>query len=385
MSSTPWNSIAESIVSVEALQLTHKEALNSPCASCPTSPCCTHVPLHTFAITNMIELDHAAYLLNFDRIELGLSASGEWSVYYTYPCRFLDRHDFTCTVHNTPTQPQICVSYNPYNCWYKRVFTKSTSPDFLRIDRQRFEFILPEIVFDEERNITEVPDWETLIESLAGVPLQPNPAVSKPPGFDPVTDKWQKLIVNLNNDQSSDEQTYGYKDLNDPCSGCEAYCCKTLVFPQAPPANITNLDYYQFCLGFPGIELGIADDTWSLLVKTTCRHLQDNRCTIFGRPERPLICKYYDAWKCTYKINFGLPRPDGFLRVSLDQFGWLTGCFEFDQNGQIVQFPSTEAIRQSIEEKWRNELTTSPAKSEAVRLETPSGSGDVNIRFGPDG
>lgn len=356
ISATPWNSIAESIVDFEPIQLTHAEALASPCATCSTAPCCTHLPLHTFKITNMIELDHALYLLNFERIELALSASGEWSVYYTYPCRFLDRKSFKCTVHNTPQQPQICVHYNPYQCWYKRVLTQSISEDFIRIDRQRMEFILPHIVFDEARNITQVPSWEFLTQEIAKLPLKPNPHASEPPAADPVMESWKEMIINPNGDSpAAVEAPQSYESLNNPCSGCQAYCCHTLVFPQSPPGHISNLDYLRFCLGFPGIELGIADDSWSIVVKTTCRHLQDNRCTIYGQPERPLICKYYDAWKCTYKPHFGLPRPNGFLRVKLGQFEWLSECFEFDESGTITQLPPTEVIRTYIEEKWRSE------------------------------
>ncbi len=93
---------------------------------------------------------------------------------------------------------------------------------------------------------------------------------------------------------------------DDSCAGCAAYCCKTLVFPQSLPVHVSNLDYFRFCLGFPGVELGISDHIWSLVVKTQCRHLNEqNRCSLFDLAERPLICKYYDAWKCDYKPQFG--------------------------------------------------------------------------------
>lgn len=357
MSKTPWNSIAEGVVPLAEGRLTFPEALVSPCASCQTAPCCTHLPLHTFKITNMIELDHALYLLNFDRIVLGLSASGEWSVYYAYPCRHLNRQDFTCTVHNSLAQPQICITYNPYHCWYKRVLTQSVSEDFLQIDRPRLEHLITRIVFDEFRNVVEVPDWNIMIEELANLPLQPALPASEPPLTDAATEAWQAMLLNLESSPAQTEEIYTYEALRDPCDGCQAHCCQTLVFPQALPRSITNLDFLKFCLGFPGVELGIADDVWSLVVKTTCRHLQNNRCSVYGRPERPLLCKYYDAWKCTYKINFGLPRPAGFLRVKLEQFKWLTDCFQFDQHGAIVQFPPTEVIRTYLEDQWRTVLT----------------------------
>jgi len=363
MSNIPWNSIAESVVPLEERRLSYQEALTSPCASCSTSPCCTHLPLHTFNIQNIIELDHAVYLLNFDRIELGLSASGDWSVYYRYPCRFLNRSDFTCRLHNTPEQPQICVNYNPYRCWYKRVLTKSVSDEFLRIDRQRMEYIVSLLAFDQSGNIVEIPRWDSLVEEIAKLPLKPNSQPSDPPSEDPVTEAWKQLVLNPESGIAESEKAYAYADLREPCNGCQAYCCKTLIFPQTLPGHITNLDFLKFCLGFPGIELGIADDIWSIVVKTTCRYLQDNHCSIYGKPERPLLCKYYEASKCTYKAHFGTPRPGNFLRVQLEQFQWLIECFTFNENGTIVQFPPSEALRNYIEQRWRTAATVPTVQS----------------------
>lgn len=346
MALIPWNSIAESVVDSEDSRLKFDEAITSPCNSCPTSPCCTTVPLHTFKITSMTEMDHAIYLLNFDHIELGLSATGDWSVYYRYPCRYLDREKYVCTVHNQPLQPNICRHYNPYSCWYKPVFTTSIGEEFIRIDRQRLEYIVSQVVFDEARNVVEVPDWDSLTREFAQLAPLPAPQPAEPLEHYPGPLNPQKHLVTLDAIQVKDTAVYTYDVLTDPCSTCQAYCCHTLVFPAGPPANMANLDYFQFCLGFPGLELGVSDAGWSLVVKTTCRHLQDNRCSLFGQPERPQICRYYDEYSCTYKINFGQERPEGYLSVQYEQFGWLTECFPFDQSGQVLEVPPVELIRQ---------------------------------------
>jgi hypothetical protein len=358
MSCKPWNSIEESVVSLEKTRLNYQEAQKSPCSTCTTSPCCTYLPLHHFNIQSTLDVDHAVYLLNFDHIELGLSSSGEWSVAYRYPCRFLNQENFTCQIHNQPEQPQICIHYNPYRCWYKRVLTKSISDEFLRIDRQRLEYIISLLVFDETGKIVETPDWATMLEGIAQLPSEPLPQPQDPPNDDPMADMWKDLALNLSNQDT--QINYSYTDNNNPCQGCQAYCCKTLVFPQATPVNRTNLDFLKFCLGFPGIELGIADDMWSIVVRTTCRHLENNRCTAYNKPERPLLCKYYDAWKCTYKPNFGTPKPAGFLRLKLEQFNWLGECFQFDEFGNITQFPSVDEIRDHVEVQWRNSSTIPP-------------------------
>lgn len=356
----PWESIRDGLVDYAGPLRTMDDSLASPCASCETSPCCTHLPLHTFTISNLLELDHARYLLNFDRIQLGLSAAGDWSVYYVYPCRFLDRNDLSCTVHNQPAQPQICTQYNPYNCWYQRVFTRSVSAEFLQVDRPRFEYIASQIEFDAFNQIVTTPDWATMVEALRDVTATPPPVNALPPEDDAVFAAWREAVRSGIEDRPG-AGVFAYEDLTDPCTGCGAYCCETLVFPQSAPSMMSSLDFCRFALGFPGVELGIADEAWSLIVHTRCRHLEGGRCSVFGSPERPLICKYYDAWKCTYRPNFGRPRPDDFLRIRLEQWEWLTECFRFDEFGQVAGPVSVADIRPHIEARWHETLSAAAA------------------------
>ncbi len=362
MSTTPWNSIAEGVVQFEDRHLSLADARKSPCETCPTTPCCTHLPLQTFNITKLVDLDHAAYLLNFDRIVLGLSPSGQWSAYYRYPCRFLDREKLNCRVHATPAQPQICVHYNPYYCWYKNALTQSVSTEFLPIDRQRLEFISSQLEFDELRNIVALPTWDTMIAAFSA--MSPPAAVPAPEPVteDEATRAWKELLARPDTESAAPERVFRYDSLQDPCTGCSAYCCNALIFQHDVPASTGALDYYRFCLGFPGVELGIADGAWALIVRARCRHLQDNRCAIYGQPERPLVCKYYDALRCTYRVEFGVPRPGGFIRLRLEQFDWLADSFRFDQHGAALEIPPADAIRRHVEECWGEVLQTAASE-----------------------
>lgn len=351
MSATPWNSIAESVPAPRGMQqLPLTAAQDSPCATCSTAPCCTHLPLTTFQVTNLVELDHALYLLNFDRIELGLSATGEWSAYYTLPCRFLDRETAGCTVHNTPEQPQICVHYNPYNCWYKRAFNTRDSDEMVRLDRSRLDLLVEDIVFDDDRRIVSVPAWEEIVAMMAAHDDQPGPTTEEPSLADPMIEAWQEQLDGPPAETST--QVRGFDDFADPCSGCDAFCCSTLVFPQSLPTHVSNFDYWRFCLGFPGLEIMIADGSWSLVVKTTCRHLDNGRCSIYGEPERPLICKYYDAMKCDYKPQFGVPRPAHSMRVRLEQYPALVSQLPFDDAGNLLALPPLAELRAGIERSF---------------------------------
>ena len=206
-------------------QLTFEQALASPCVTCDTSPCCSHLPLHSFQITNMAQMDHAIYLLNFERIELGLSASGEWSAYYLCPCRYLDPADYACVLHATPEQPQICAQYNPYTCWYKRVLTQGMSDVFLRIDRQRLERIRALVTFDEGRTITQVPDWETMVREIEPLPLAPNTHRESPLPPDPVLEAWQAMVAGMSAAELQAERGVAvdkrtYAATPDPCDEC---------------------------------------------------------------------------------------------------------------------------------------------------------------------
>lgn len=346
----PWNSIAEGMVRRDPVARSYGEALESPCASCETSPCCSHLPLHSFIVSTLMELDHARYLLNFDHIELGLSVAGEWTVYYRYPCRFLDRDDFTCTVHATSDQPDICVNYNPYSCWYRRTLTQPVD-DFIRVDRARFELLLGLLSFDGEGVIIEVPDWQDLLDAIAALPLHGEPPLPEAPDVDAAARAWRDDVVA--GVMMAPEPGRSLAELGDPCRGCAAYCCTSLLFPYNVPATRSALDHLRFCLGFPGVEVGVADDAWSLIVRTRCRHLEGGRCGAYGTADRPLVCTYYDASSCSYKPHFGLARPEGFFRLRLTEYDRLTECFRFDSAGTTVEVLATEAIREHVEAGWR--------------------------------
>ena len=354
MAKQPWISIDAGTVPPADEPLGWAAALESPCATCQSAPCCTYLPLYKFRVDTLYHLDHARYLINFDRIELGLSASGEWSAFYRYPCRFLDRETFLCRLHDLPEQPSICKHYNPYTCWYRTAMRSPVSDGHLRIDRPRLDFIFAHTVFDDDRNIVEVPSWQSMSEAFATLPCEPQQADDSEVGADPIFDRWQQQFVAPETLPQAPERTYTYNELGDPCGGCEAYCCTTLLFPHDVPATAANLDYLAFCLGFPGIEIAISDSGWQLLVKTRCRHLTAGHgCGVYGQPERPLICAYYDAVHCHYKPQMGVPRPEGFLRVRLEQFPIMANCFQLDAHGAVVALPRTETIRAAIEASWR--------------------------------
>lgn len=347
--------------------LSYQEAMASPCETCASSPCCTHVPLRTFGLDTLSDLDYALYVLNFDRMEIGLKGNGVWEVYYRYPCRFIDRRDFSCQVHGTPRQPRVCVHYNPYQCSYKPFLTSNTHERYLRIDRRRMEFIRDHVTFDESRRILDVPSWQTMLAAFADMPVEP---ISQFADVAPVDDVWLTesagTAVDVNR-PSRGPHMFESETIQNPCGHCHAYCCTTLMFPGTAPTGAAQVDRFRFLLGFPGIELGISGQTWVIVVRTRCRHLNGNRCAVYGEPERPLRCRYYDALTCNYRGRFGIPRPDTFLRVTYEQFDWLAECLPFDAQGKVLAVPPMELIQEHFDERSRMRDQIIPDEDAVVR------------------
>lgn len=337
--------------------LNFSAALESPCASCDETPCCSFLPLPGFPVETLMQVDHARWLLGFGGIELGIAATGDWSVFYTASCRFLDPADRSCTLHGTSAQPRICTHYNPYTCWYRGALGLEPSGGYLRIDANRLQVLLPHLLFDDDRNLIGVPTWEALHELLADTPIVA--VAPSRPEPDPAIGAWRDIA--LGRIDAPPPSVRSADEIGDPCMGCAAHCCTTLQFPIEPPSAQSGVDYLRFALGFPDVEIGVADDGWSLLIQTRCRHLEGTRCGLYGSPERPLRCQYFDGAHCPYPTLLGEARPQGFVRVGLDRFAGLEAALRYDGLGNLVELPAAETVRASIEDLWRKELESVPS------------------------
>jgi hypothetical protein len=326
----PWRSVA-----LARPSLSFAEASESPCATCGSAPCCRHLPLRVLEGRTLLELDFARYALGFARIELGLAESGAWTIYYRAACRFLEADTYRCTVHDGPAQPAVCRNFNPHGCGYRRTL-REPSTEYLRIDGARMAWILDRTRFDDDRAVIERPTWQAMRVAFGAMPY-------RAPRDD----------VGPVEDAHASASTF---DAAAPCTGCAAWCCTALSFPVPVPTHHSHVDYLRFALGFPGVELGIADDEWSLVVRTRCEHLVDHRCGVYGRPERPLTCRYYDEHRCLARIRLGEARPPGFVRVRYDQFASVERGFTFDGSGRAQRCPTVEEVRAAIEGEVRGAI-----------------------------
>lgn len=155
----------ETISAIHGRNFFERAELN-PCVGC-MAPCCRMLLIPHPTPTTYMDLDYILYMLGFPSIQMLLSSDGGWQILIEDTCRFLDQKTSLCRVHNTPRKPQTCVAYNPYQCWYKRNFSKrETSQDSIRINMNAIETILQNVRFDEDGNILEIPSWESIREMV---------------------------------------------------------------------------------------------------------------------------------------------------------------------------------------------------------------------------
>ena len=83
------------------------------------------------------------------------------------------------------------------------------------------------------------------------------------------------------------------------CDHCTAKCCRYFALPMDTPTERKDFEYIRWFLMHDKAAVFTEDETWYLLVHTTCKHLQpDNRCGIYET--RPEICREYHTDDCEY-------------------------------------------------------------------------------------
>ena len=326
------------------------DALQHPCSDC-SAGCCIYVPLRDFVVRELTELDYARYLLNFDRIEITLHASGLWRAHYVQPCRYLDLDSLRCRVHGTDRQPLTCKSFNAWQCSYKRIYDAPENGEAIRLDARRLDAYAAMLEFDGYRRIVAGPDMDTLRAELPPL-LEPDwPSAPR----STVLERWIQETQAGTEDPQPVE--YGFQKRPDPCTDCSAWCCTRLSFPQTAPSVEANLEYLRFLVGFDGIELGFSPEGWTAVVRTQCRHrvidaLGNGRCGVYGQPERPLACQTYQAASCAYKSRFGRPRPASYLRIDGESLDGILALYRVDEQGTIRSHPEYHQVHSAVMSGW---------------------------------
>lgn len=138
-----------------------------------------------------------------------------------------------------------------------------------------------------------------------------------------------------------------------PCAGCSAPCCRMLLIPHPTPMTFMDLDYIRYMLGFGrvGMVLG-RDGRWQVRVDDVCGFLdqETNLCTVHDTPRKPKTCVYFNPHRCWYKRNFTTDDPPDLVQIDAQVFEQVLELVCCDEDGQIVELPSWEAIQEIAEE-----------------------------------
>ena len=328
-------------------RLTWSEARDNPCSTCEGSYCCTFLRVEDFELSSLLQVDYAQFLLNFEGVVLGLDERMRATVYLNQPCSNLDQDSRLCTVHGTREQPAVCRSYSAYDCTYRSRMEHGNHSQFTLVDRRRMDWLARHLYFDDHRRTVGGPEWPSILAAFEEMPLERHPLPPPPP--DPVMEEWREVTLGRKPARPPERHGYGDPAVSSPCSGCGAWCCTVLVFSIGVPKDAGRLEEVRYMLGFPSIEIGVADDDWAVFAHTTCRHHEGGLCSVYGKPERPLRCDYFDPLRCAYKPIFSRGDPAHTVRVTRDLFPILVESVVFDQMGHVLAVPPVAVLRARVE------------------------------------
>jgi Fe-S-cluster containining protein len=134
-----------------------------------------------------------------------------------------------------------------------------------------------------------------------------------------------------------------------PCDGCPAYCCKTIIIPYDAPLTFMQMDYILVMLGFPHVKMLITrDGEWKVKIERDCTFFdpENSLCTLHNPDKKPKTCSAYNAYNCWYKRNFAIDRPPDIIQFDLASFKKMAKHVSFSDDGNIVTIPSWDNLRE---------------------------------------
>jgi hypothetical protein len=144
----------------------------NPCLGCP-APCCRMQLIPCETPETFVDMDYVYYMLLFPNTEMVVTAAGDWHVLKWQDCHEFEPGTYACKVHDSPSQPRICFSYNAYDCWYQRNFVAEQPPQIYRLNLARFDVWVNEILFDSNGRIASAPCFEKSQQILKAIPIEP--------------------------------------------------------------------------------------------------------------------------------------------------------------------------------------------------------------------
>lgn len=292
----------------------------SPCSSCTETPCCKNLPLSGLWLER--QSDFIALLTSscHEGFFPALKKSGEWVLYLSRNCGYLDRENGKCLIHKSQSQSLICKSYDAHRCWYIDAFS-----------RDRYSTLIP---FTTEMLIWFEKKY-SLIEN----------GFSFAPG-------WQELC------ESAFDYCKGspFPELRDNTSGGAFFSSHTLSFRKSreekylflPPykraEHASHFELIAFRLGFPGVNLAVSDNVWAFVINTSlCKPKMD----LVRKEYYPAIghrdCRY--SFESLVKESWPFSETgEQWVIINRQNLELLKSITAFDASGRVKKLPSTSEI-----------------------------------------
>ena len=139
--------------------------------------------------------------------------------------------------------------------------------------------------------------------------------------------------------------TFDEFEENYPCTKCTAPCCKNLIIPYKTPNSWMDLDFINYLLNFPNINVTVSKKgEWCILIQQDCQHFDPvaQECKVHNTAEQPKTCTYFNPYQCNYKLNLDDTEPQSIYILDRIKFDHWVQHIGFDTYGRIANAPSFE-------------------------------------------
>ena len=81
------------------------------------------------------------------------------------------------------------------------------------------------------------------------------------------------------------------------CDKCPAKCCRYVAIELDEPEDGDDFEDIKWYVSHENIIVGIDNDgDWLIEFKTNCKHIKDNKCSIYEK--RPQVCRDHELDSC---------------------------------------------------------------------------------------
>jgi hypothetical protein len=105
----------------------------------------------------------------------------------------------------------------------------------------------------------------------------------------------------------------------------------------------------RYQLGFPGVQIAVTPKGWWTVLRTSCAFfdVQARRCGLYGRAERPELCRTYDEHRCDYRRFFGIKERD-VIHLAARDMAVVLNDVRVSRDGELPSPFGWDEVRQML-------------------------------------